>query len=76
MTRHGVVLPIPDDPRIATLIANWNAGNFAAFQWPRSVWLEGMEQLLQTLVPGRSSRDYNVTARSLAPFPLAEHDWL
>jgi hypothetical protein len=74
MTRHGTVLPIPDDPRIASLQAAWPPP--WPEPWPRSVWLSAMEQILRQDLPGHSSRDYNLTARSLAPFPLADKDWL
>jgi hypothetical protein len=76
MTRHGVVLPIPDDPRIAEWIDKWPA--IEQLWWnayPRSYWLGGMEGLLRQSYPQSNSRNLNVTARSLAPFPLAEHDW-
>ena len=69
MTRHGTVLPIPDDPRIPELVAAWPDYS----RWPlRSYWLRELEGVLSADLPGYSSRDYNVTARSLAPFPLAE----
>jgi hypothetical protein len=76
VTRHGSVLPIPDDPRIAELVDAWPDPQ----RWPmRSRWLHDLEVILTTdyVAVGRytNSRDVNVTARSLAPFPLAEHDW-
>jgi hypothetical protein len=80
MTRHGTVLPIPDDPRIAELIAQWGTPTWTGYY--RSRWLSQMEALLrenylsQHPVQPFNSRDVNLTARSLAPFPLAEKDWL
>ena len=73
MTRHGTVLPIPDDPRIQEMLDLWPA--WAAMGVHRSFWLAAVERILREDLPGHSSRDYNVTARSLAPFPLAQHDW-
>jgi len=73
MTRHGTVLPIPDDPRVGVLIDEWPAlAQAYGGLYPRSYWLGLMESVLREDLPGHSSRDYNVTARSLAPFPLAE----
>ena len=74
MTRHGTVLPIPDDYRIQLLIDEWPDG----FGGHRSWWLRVMESLLRACYmvnpppQAYNSRDVNVTARSLAPFPLAE----
>jgi hypothetical protein len=80
MTRHGVVLPIPDDSRIAGLIDEWpiyERGLWdGSIRYPRALWLTNMEERLRAVLPGHSSRDYNLTARSLAPFPLAQKDWL
>lgn len=42
-----------------------------ALRFPRSVWLGGVEATLATLHPSASRADLNLTARSLAPFPLA-----
>ena len=70
VTRRGSVLPTPDDPRIAELIASW-PGSWRT----RGFWLTNLEAILREHYPQASSRDLNVTARSLAPFPLAEHDW-
>lgn len=78
MTRHGTVLPIPD-PRpqsIQSHIDEWPDYYIPNLRWPRSVWLGQMEEILRHLFPASSSRDRNLTARSLAPFPLAERDWL
>ena len=74
MTRRGSVLPTPDDSRIRTLIEEWPS---METQWPfpRFGWLTLMEELLRQHYPQARSRDLNVTARSLAPFPLAEKDW-
>jgi hypothetical protein len=75
VTRRGSVLPIPDDQRIAALIEAWPSFQAAFPLWPRSEWLSTVERILRENYPAASSRDRNVTARSLAPFPLAEHDW-
>ena len=76
MTRRGSVLPTPDDPRIEGLIEDWDDWvDSHATKWPRSAWLGQMERLLRQSYPMSSSRDLSVTARSLAPFPLAEKDW-
>jgi hypothetical protein len=75
VTRRGSVLPIPDDPRIAGLIEDWPEFQASGVPFPRSKWLGAMERLIVQAYPMSSSRDRNVTARSLAPFPLAEHDW-
>ena len=72
MTRRGSVLPTPDDPRITALLdigPAWAALN------RRAAWLTQLEAILREHYPQARSRDLNVTARSLAPFPLAEHDW-
>lgn len=76
MTRSGSVLPIPDPrpPQIQALIDLWPA--WAAMGVLRSKWLGAVEDELQAMFPAASSRDRNLTARSLAPFPLAERDWL
>ena len=74
MSRHGSVLPIPDDPRINALIEAWPLG-FDGERWPRSAWLHDVELILELIYPQSSSRDRNLTARSLAPFPLKERDW-
>lgn len=73
MTKHGRVLPTPDDPRIA---AHIEVGQAWAALHRRSAWLATLEKILREHYPQASSRDLNVTARSLAPFPLAEKDWL
>lgn len=77
MSRHGVVLPIPDSgplrDTIDALVAAWPDPP----RWPlRARWLSELERALVPWFPLASSRDRNLTARSLAPFPLAERDWL
>ena len=73
MTRHGTVLPIPDDPRIPELVAAWPDYS----RWPlRSRWLREVELLLRQFYPASNARDLNLTARSIAPFYLAQRDWL
>jgi hypothetical protein len=63
-----VPLPVPDDPRIATLIAEWPDGS----RWPfRSRWLHDLEEVLRSSYPFASSDQLTLTARNLAPFPLA-----
>jgi hypothetical protein len=49
-------------------------------EWPRgypyrSDWLREVERRLAVFYPRASARDLNLTARSLAPFALAQHDW-
>jgi hypothetical protein len=76
VTRHGRVLPTPDDPRIGGLIEDWDDFKEAhVTKWPRSAWLGEMERLLRQAYPMSSARDLNLTARSLAPFYLADKDW-
>jgi hypothetical protein len=79
VTQHGSVLPIPDDPRIAEWVSGWPWIVPAGEPFPRSWWLSHVEAILAQDYAAQgvyaSSRDRNVTARSLAPFPLAEHDW-
>lgn len=76
MSRHGTILPIPADAKqtVASLEQMWADGVYAGFTFPRAVWLTHAETELRFYFPQASSRDLNVTARSLAPFPLAEPD--
>ena len=62
-------LPIPDDPRIPELQAAWPD----PARWPyRSRWLHEFEDVLRSHYPQASSDELTLTARNLAPFPLAE----
>jgi hypothetical protein len=71
MSKHGVVLPLTPD-YVEAWQARWDA--FARHApYPRASWLSALEADLATLYPGASSRDRNVTARSIAPFYLAQH---
>ena len=55
------------------LIDAWNAGAWAAaYQWPRSRWLHDLEAVLREHYPQASSDELTLTARNLAPFPLAK----
>lgn len=74
MSRHGTILPKPDDDLIDRFIASYPELAGTGHPYPRSLWLGGMEVLLRSHYPLASSRDLNVTARSLAPFPLRERD--
>jgi hypothetical protein len=65
-----VPLPIPDDPRIATLLDPW-PGAWADKPFPRSAWLKATEAVLREHYPQASSDQLTLTARNLAPFPLA-----
>ncbi len=71
MSRHGTLLPIPDDPRFQLLIDAWADGSFPPAQYPRSKWLGYMERLLREHYPESRSVDRTLTARHYAPFPLA-----
>ena len=70
------LLPLPDDPRFAELIAAWpEYQQRYGLAWPRSAWLRAFEGLLRPYFPRASSRDLSLTARHYAPFPLAAgHD--
>jgi hypothetical protein len=63
-----VPLPIPDDPRIAGLLSSWPDGS----RWQyRSWWLYEVEAVLRIHYPRASSDQLTLTARNIAPFPLA-----
>lgn len=76
MSRHGTILNVSESPnavaRIGILTGYWNDGLYAGAAYPRSLWLTHVETELAHFFPSASSRDRNVTARSLAPFPLKE----
>ena len=75
MSRHGTVLPVTDPAAIQTIagaLGMWSEGAYANRPYPRSAWLSDLEHWLRPFYPSASSRDLNVTARSLAPFPLKE----
>jgi hypothetical protein len=67
-----VPLPIPDDPRIASALdpGAW-AEAWADKPFPRSAWLKAVEEILREHYPQASSNELTLTARNLAPFPLA-----
>jgi len=65
-------LPIPDDPRIGEMVRDWPKGRYAGYQWPRSQWLHDVEAILREYYPRASSDELTLTARNLAPFPLAK----
>jgi hypothetical protein len=69
----GSLLPLPDDPRLAAITANWNAAqaSYHSFVYPRSAWLHDFEAVLREHYPQASSDDLTLTARTAAPFPLA-----
>lgn len=70
LSGHGVLLPIPDDPRFQAMVENFDT--YAARFYPRSSWLHDFERLLREHYPQSSSRDRSLTARHAAPFYLAD----
>ena len=70
------LLPLPDDPRFAELIAAWpEYQQRYGLAWPRSAWLRAFEGLLREFYPQANSVWLKLTARHAAPFPLAAgHD--
>ncbi len=70
MSRHGTLLPIPDDPRFPELLADWQRIYMPAGVH-RSLWLTEIERLLLQHYPESRSADRKLTARHYAPFPLA-----
>ena len=73
MSKHGTLLPIPDDPFFAEIIAAWPDvfGGYAG-GFPRSAWLHDFEARLREHYPQSSSADRKLTARHYAPFPLRD----
>ncbi len=71
MSRHGTLLPLPDDPRFTRLRDLWPDW-FEPYPHPRSIWLGTFERILSELYPQSSSADRKLTARHYAPFPLAQ----
>jgi hypothetical protein len=65
-----VPLPIPDDPRIEELLGKW-PGAYIDWAYPRTRWLFQVEAVLREHYPQASSDQLTLTARNLAPFPLA-----
>lgn len=74
MSSHGVILPVAQSPNAEGAVVQlrewWSAGLFAVAAHPRAYWLSTTERVLGYYFPHASSRDRNLTARSLAPFPL------
>lgn len=74
MSRHGAVIDVSGNAQARELVDDlqfaWIAGVYDDFPFPRSKWLSDLERALRPMYPSASSRDLNVTARSLAPFPL------
>lgn len=66
-----VPLPIPDDPRLPAMIQEWPLKYAGIYVYPRSVWLKDAETILRGHYPRASSNELTLTARNLAPFPLA-----
>ena len=54
------------------LIDAWEQSEFAMYRYPRSKWLGFMEAILRQHYPQASSDELTLTARNLAPFPLAK----
>lgn len=77
MSRHGTILDVTLNPDALEATdeakAAWIEGVYDSFPFPRSKWLSDLETELRAFFPRASSRDLNLTARSLAPFPLAQH---
>jgi hypothetical protein len=71
VSRHGSLLPIPDDPIFPELTAAWPQFQ-EAYRFPRSAWLGSMEYQLKAFYPQSSSADRKLTARHYAPFPLRD----
>jgi hypothetical protein len=68
-----VPFPIPDDPWLGELVKKWEEGDGYSFlPFPRSSWLRAVEDVLRRHYPGASSDELTLTARNLAPFPLAK----
>jgi hypothetical protein len=67
----GTLLPIPDDPRVPSLLQAWPDGYVFRYQWPRSQWLHDFELVLRESYPSANSDSLTLTARHAAPFPLA-----
>jgi hypothetical protein len=70
----GSLLPLPDDPRVVSLLYERLDGRLRA--WPgtytfRSQWLHDFEAVLREHYPQANSDSLTLTARSVAPFPLA-----
>ena len=64
-------LPIPADPRLPAMVAEWPTRYAGLYVFPRSVWLHDAEEILRGHYPQASSNELTLTARNLAPFPLA-----
>jgi len=62
-----------------TVPVGWETAYQAMWPWfqllsdpyPRTAWLEVVESALASVHPQASRADLNLTARSIAPFPLA-----
>jgi hypothetical protein len=69
----GSLLPLPDDPRLGQLFTDWSSGLYSKVDlvYPRSVWLYAFEAVLREHYPSANSDSLTLTARSVAPFPLA-----
>lgn len=66
-------LPLPDDPRLRTLIEDWPAfRSKPGLRAPRSAWLKEYEDVLREHYPQACSDELTLTARLAAPFPLAK----
>jgi len=63
----GTLLPIPDDPLLQALLQNW-PGSYTF----RSQWLHDFEAVLRSWYPAANSDSLTLTARSAAPFYLAQ----
>lgn len=75
MSRNGQRLPIPSGSRLAGDLAKWVEAwptYEVTYPHPRSVWLREVEHRLSVAYPDASRADLNLTARGIAPFPLAD----
>lgn len=74
MSRNGTLLDVSRPPALADLLQEsllmWALGAYASTRFPRSAWLAHVENVLHIFYPFSSSRDRNLTARTIAPFPL------
>ena len=70
------LLPLPNDPRFATMIAAWEDGSWQQQSgFYASTWLGAFERLLQQLIPTATNRDRKLTARHYFPGYLRDgHD--
>lgn len=73
LSKNGHLLEITEgsqlDNELVALISLWPS--WASMAVNRSEWLKAAEDKLREVYPHASRADLNLTARSIAPFPLA-----